>query len=195
LTNGKEKIRVKLFGKHNMQNLNGAKEVLKKIGISEDQFYQAIPSFEGADLRLELISESTDSAIFKDYAHAPSKVKAATLAVKEQFPERELVACLELHTFSSLTKDFLSQYKGTMKYANTPVVYFNPSTIDHKGLEPINFEDIRQGFNHSNLKVFNDKEELLNFLKDQQWTNKNLLMMSSGTFNKLDYNKLTDIIQ
>lgn len=194
LLHDNQKLNIKLFGKHNLQNLNGAKEVLKKIGISEDQFYQAITSFKGADKRLELVAEQNSSAIYKDYAHAPSKVKATTLAVKEQYPERELVACLELHTFSSLNKDFLKEYKGTMKYANFPVIYFNPKTIAHKKLEPITAEDIKQGFNEPRLQVFDDSQALLEFLKSQDWSNKNLLMMSSGTFNGLDFRALTTLL-
>lgn len=190
LTNGSEKIQIKLFGKHNLQNISGAKEVLKKIGISEDQFYQAIPSFEGADKRLELVADKPSTTIFKDYAHAPSKVRATTLAVKEQYPERELVACLELHTFSSLTKEFLKEYKGTMKYANLPIVYFNPLTIEHKKLEPINEGDIKASFDESRLTVFDDSDKLLSFLQSQDWSDKNLLMMSSGTFNGLNFNDL-----
>lgn len=190
LTNGSEKIQIKLFGKHNLQNISGAKEVLKKIGISEDQFYQAIPSFEGADKRLELVADKPSTTIFKDYAHAPSKVRATTLAVKEQYPERELVACLELHTFSSLTKEFLKEYKGTMKYANLPIVYFNPLTIEHKKLEPINEGDIKAAFDESRLTVFDDSDKLLSFLQSQDWSDKNLLMMSSGTFNGLNFNDL-----
>ncbi|MTI20753.1 peptidoglycan synthetase [Fulvivirga sp. RKSG066] len=194
LTVGNDRIHTKLFGKHNLQNINGAKEVLKKIGISEDQFYQAIPSFEGADKRLELVKENGNSSIFKDYAHAPSKVKATTLAVKEQHPERELIACLELHTFSSLNKDFLNEYKGTMKYANQPVIYFNPRTIAHKKLEPISAEEIKKAFAEPRLEVFDDSNKMLDFLKQQNWTDKNLLMMSSGTFNQLNFEDLKDII-
>jgi len=195
LTNGSEKIHIKLFGKHNLQNISGAKEVLKKIGISEDQFYQAIPSFKGADKRLEVVAEKNSTTIFKDYAHAPSKVNATTLAVKEQYPERELVACLELHTFSSLTKEFLKEYKGTMKYANLPVIYYNPHTIEHKKLEPITKEDIIQSFNEPRLQVFDDSEKMLEYLQSQDWTHKNLLMMSSGTFNNLDFDKLTKLLK
>jgi len=194
LTNGNDKIHIKLFGKHNLQNISGAKEVLKKIGISEDQFYQAIPSFEGADKRLELVADKPRTTIFKDYAHAPSKVKATTLAVKEQYPERELVACLELHTFSSLTKEFLNEYSGTMKYANLPVVYFNPLTIEHKNLDPISAEDIKSAFDETRLQVFDNSNELMAFLKSQDWSDKNLLMMSSGTFNSMDFDDIAKSI-
>jgi len=195
LTNGSEKIEIKVFGRHNLQNLNGARAVLKKIGISDDQFYQAIASFEGADKRLELLIEKNGCSIYKDYAHAPSKVKATTLAVKEQYPERELVACLELHTFSSLTKEFLSQFTGSMKYANEPIVYYNPSTIEHKNLEPITVDDIKNGFGESRLKVFDDSTKLFDHLKSIEWQNKNLLMMSSGTFNELNFDELKNIVQ
>ncbi len=194
LTNGNENIAIKLFGKHNLQNISGAMEVLKRIGISADQFYLAIQSFKGADKRLEKIGETSTSVIYKDYAHAPSKVKATTLAVKEQFPERDLVACLELHTFSSLNKEFLNQYNGTMKYSNVPIVFYSPATIEQKRLTPISKEDIKNSFGESHLHVFDDKAELLEFIKQQDWENKNLLMMTSGTFNGLDYNSLISLI-
>ncbi|MEM7107470.1 MAG: Mur ligase domain-containing protein [Bacteroidota bacterium] len=195
LVNGKDNFPLKIFGKHNLQNINGAKEVVKKIGITEDQFYQAITSFEGASKRLELIAENDRSAIYKDYAHAPSKVRATTLALREQYPERDLVACLELHTFSSLTKDFLKQYKGAMKFSYKPIVYFNPATIAHKGLEPITNDDISNAFDERSLKVFNDRNKLLKYLNDQNWKDKNLVMMTSGTFDHLDFDVLKSIIQ
>lgn len=194
LTVDNNKIPIKLFGKHNLQNLNGAKEVLKKIGISEDQFYEAIQTFQGAAKRLEYVFESDSMSIIKDYAHAPSKVRATTMAVKEQFPKRELVACLELHTFSSLNKTFLKQYDGTMTSADTAVVYYNPRTLEHKRLEPISKEDIRESFGDKNLNVFDDIEEMMGFLKKQTWSDRNLLLMSSGTFNNLEYNKLPEIL-
>lgn len=195
LINGKENIPLKIFGKHNLQNLSGAKEILKKIGITNDQFYQAITSFEGASKRMELLAENDRSAIYKDYAHSPSKVRATTLALREQYPERDLVACLELHTFSSLTKDFLKQYKGAMKFSYKPVIYFNPATIKNKGLEAISPEDISNAFDERSLKVFDDREKLLKYLNDQNWKDKNLLMMTSGTFDHLDFNSLKSIIQ
>lgn len=194
LTYGNENIPIKLFGKHNLQNINGAKEVLKKIGISEDQFYLAIQSFQGASKRLEYVKESENMAIIKDYAHAPSKVRATTLAVKEQYPERDLVACLELHTFSSLNKEFLKEYSGTMKCANVAVIYYNPATIAHKRLDPISKDYIKKGFNDPDLNVFDDITEMLDFLQQQDWTDKNLLMMSSGTFNDLDFEKLPSLL-
>lgn len=190
----KESYPLKVFGRHNLQNLNGAKVVMSRIGISEEQFYEAIQSFEGASKRMEKVGKNEFTTVYKDYAHAPSKVQATTLAVKEQYPERELVACLELHTFSSLNKDFLSQYNGTMKYANTPIVYFNPDTITQKQLPEITKEDIKDNFGISHLEVFDNIDELKTFLEAQKWSNKNLIMMSSGNFDNLDLKALAENI-
>ena len=194
LTFGKELVPAKIFGKHNLQNISAALTLLKRIGITEDMFYMAIQSFKGADKRLELIGERNDVSIYKDYAHAPSKVEATTLAVREQYPERDLVACLELHTFSSLNKEFLKQYKGTLKYSNVPIVYYNPVTIENKRLSPISKEEIKQSFGENALQVFDDKEEMLSFLQSLEWSNKNLLLMTSGTFNGLDYKSLPSLL-
>lgn len=195
LTEGSESIPVKLFGKHNLQNISGALAVLKRLGITNDMFYSAIQTFSGADKRLEKIGESNGMAVFKDYAHAPSKVKATTLAVKEQYPARDLVACLELHTFSSLNKEFLDQYSGTMKYANVAVVYYSPATIEKKRLEPLSKDDIRKSFGGKDIQVFDDRDEMIEFLKGLDWRNKNLLLMTSGTFNGLDYKSLIDTLK
>lgn len=190
LLHGKESIALKVFGRHNLENINAAKVVLGRIGISEDEFYEAIQSFEGAQLRMQKVANNTNTTIYRDYAHAPSKVKATTLALKEQYPERELIACLELHTFSSLKKEFLKQYEGTMKYANIPIVYFNPQTIAHKKLDPISKEDVTKAFDVAHLEVFDNKEEMENFLLKQDWGYKNLLMMSSGNFENMDIKAL-----
>lgn len=190
----KQSYPLKVFGRHNMQNINGAKAVLSRIGISEEQFYEAIQSFEGASRRMEKVGGNEVTSIYRDYAHSPSKVQATTLAVKEQYPERELVACLELHTFSSLNKDFLTQYNGTMKYANTPVVYYNPATVAHKQLPEISKDDIKKNFGTPNLEVFDKKEDLMAFLEAQKWSNKNLIMMSSGNFNDINIETLASAI-
>src|SRR5688572_19542522 len=126
LTNGKERYPIKVFGSHNFQNIAAAKELLKKIGISAEQFFQAISSFEGAAGRLEKIRSNDSTVVYKDFAHAPSKVKATVKALKEIYPSRDLVACLELYTYSSLNKKFLPQYKDSLKAAQIPIVYFNP---------------------------------------------------------------------
>ena len=187
-------IELKVFGRHNLENINGAKVVLGRIGISEDQFYEAIPSFEGAQLRMQKVASNNVTTVYRDYAHAPSKVKATTLALKEQYPERELVACLELHTFSSLKKEFMDQYNGTMKYANVPIVYFNPKTIEHKKLTPITKDEVAKAFKVAHLKVFDNQEELIDELKKQSWEHKNLLLMSSGNFENLDFKALANDI-
>ena len=186
ITNGKEKYPVKVFGSHNFQNMSGAKEVLKKIGVTTEMFFEAIQSFEGAAGRLEKIAENNTTAIFKDFAHAPSKVKATVKAVKEIFPYRELVACLELHSFSSLTKRFLPQYKDSMKAASTQIIMIDPEKLKSKGLDEISEADLRKAFNAPALNLFTSRSQLESYLHSQKWDNKVLLMMSSGTFGGLD---------
>ena len=185
-----ENIPLKIFGKHNLQNLNAARLVCKELGISDSDFYNNIKTFNGASNRLELIREDTNSSIYKDFAHSPSKLIATIDAVKKQFKDRKLVACMELHTFSSLNKRFLSQYVNSMNNADQAIVYFSLEAIKHKRLDPISKEDIQLAFKNENLKVINDKEELINHLKDIYTKNTNLLMMSSGNFNKLNYNEI-----
>jgi UDP-N-acetylmuramate: L-alanyl-gamma-D-glutamyl-meso-diaminopimelate ligase len=182
LTNGKERIPIKIFGNHNLQNISGAKELLKKIGISSEQFYRAISSFEGAAGRLEKVKETKSTVVFKDYAHAPSKVKASVRAVKELYPNREVVACLELHTFSSLNKTYLPQYKDSLKGINQAIVFFNPKKVKSKNLDALTEADIRNAFGSNTLTVFDDAKKLEAYLASQTWENKNLLMMSSGNF-------------
>jgi UDP-N-acetylmuramate: L-alanyl-gamma-D-glutamyl-meso-diaminopimelate ligase len=194
LTNGKERIPIKIFGNHNLQNINGAKELLKKIGISTEQFYKAISTFEGAAGRLEKVKETTTTVVFKDYAHAPSKVRASVRAVKELYPSREIVACLELHTFSSLNKSYLPQYKDSLKGITNAVVFFNPEKLKAKNLEPITEADIKGAFGNNSLKVFDDPKKLEEYLTSQSWANKNLLMMSSGNFAGFDIKTLSERI-
>jgi UDP-N-acetylmuramate: L-alanyl-gamma-D-glutamyl-meso-diaminopimelate ligase len=194
LTDLKQEVPVKIFGSHNFQNLSGALEVLKKVGITNEQFYKAISSFEGAAGRLEVIRENGSTTVFKDFAHAPSKVKATVKAVKEIHPSRDLLACVELHTYSSLNKKFLPQYKDALKIAQVPVVYFNPEKVKAKKLEPLSEMDIKSAFANPSLKVFDDTAKLESFLKEQSWRNKNLLMMSSGNFGGIDIHKLSEKI-
>lgn len=190
----KKELEIEVFGEHNLKNLNGAKLVLSQIGIEDEEFYAAIPSFKGAAKRLELVGQNEETVIYKDFAHAPSKVEATTKAVKAQFPNRQLVACLELHTFSSLNKDFLGEYANKLNAADVPVVYFSLKTLEHKKLPAITPEDIKVHFNNPNLQVFTDNESLKTFLLSQRWRGSNLLMMSSGTFNGLDFNELAKTI-
>jgi UDP-N-acetylmuramate: L-alanyl-gamma-D-glutamyl-meso-diaminopimelate ligase len=192
LTDGKERFPINVFGSHNYQNISGAKEVLKKIGITNEQFFEAIQTFQGAAGRLEIVRDNNSSTVYKDFAHAPSKVRATVKAVKEIHPSRDLLACVELHTYSSLNKKFLPQYKDTLKNAQVPVVYFNPEKIKAKKLEPLTESDIRNAFANQSIHVFDDSAKLQEFLAGQLWKNKNLLMMSSGNFGGIDISKLAE---
>ncbi|MEL7002224.1 MAG: Mur ligase family protein [Bacteroidota bacterium] len=194
LITNKTKVPLKVFGKHNLQNLNGARFILNKIGIVDEEFYEAIQSFEGAANRLEVTYSDDKNIIFKDFAHAPSKVRATTASVREQYPEREVVACLELHTFSSLTKEFLKQYNECLEKAHFPCVYFDPKIVKRKKLAPITANDVRKAFKTEGLEVFTDRDQMVAYLKEFDWTNKNLLLMSSGDFGHLDYSSIELIL-
>ncbi len=186
LVNGSQEVPLQIFGEHNMQNISGALTVLKKIGISDEQFYEAIRDFEGAARRLQRFASESGRQVFVDFAHAPSKVKATTQAVQRQYPDKELVACLELHTYSSLNKEFIPQYSKSLSASNYPIVYYNPATVSHKRLDSISKQDIIDAFGHEGLKVFDSSGELFTFLKSINWNGKNLLMMSSGNFDGVD---------
>ena len=179
-----------IFGNHNLQNLNAAKLVCNELEISDTDFYKEISTFKGASNRLELVRKTNTSAVYKDFAHSPSKLKAASSAMKKQFQERKLVACMELHTFSSLNEEFLKQYTGCMDEPDTAIVYFNPEAIAHKKLEPISKEQVHTAFRRENLLVFTNSIELEEYLKSLNWNNKNLLMMSSGTFDGIEFGEL-----
>ena len=179
-------VPIQLFGYHNMQNLSGALEVCKRIGVTDKDFYDAVASFGGASKRLELIAKNEHSAVYKDFAHAPSKLQATTRAVKEQYPDRQLVACMELHTFSSLNREFIGQYSDSLNDADIGVVYHNPEVSRHKKLEPLDDEIIQKAFNRSDVNVFTDSQSLQEFLMSQSWANKNLLLMSSGNYGGMD---------
>ena len=187
-------VEIGIFGKHNMQNISATKEVCKVLGISDNDFYKAISTFNGAAKRLQRIGCGHTTEVFLDFAHAPSKVRATVNALKEHFPYRKLVACLELHTFSSLNPNFLPEYKGTLCTADEPIVFFNPKTLEHKKLPPIDPGFVKQKFDNPNLKVFTNSKELLYFLEQHFWDNTNLLLMSSGNFSGLDLMKLASTI-
>ena len=179
-----------IFGKHNLQNLHAAKLVCNELGISDTNFYKQIATFKGASNRLELIKKTTTSAIYKDFAHSPSKLKATSSAMKKQFPKRKLVACMELHTFSSLNEKFLKQYKGSMDEPDTAIIYFDPNTISHKKLKAITKEQVKNAFFRKDLLVFTNSKELEIYLKRLSWKNQNLLMMSSGNFKGIKFEKI-----
>ena len=186
LINDNERIKLKVFGKHNLLNLSGAQVVLARLSITKTDFYDAIKSFELPSLRLDVLKSTNNYTVFRDYAHAPSKVEATAIAVKSQFPERDLVGVFELHTYSSLNKDFFNRYADTLKYCNSVIVYYNPKAIAQKKLTPFLPEDVIKAFNHSKLKVINDVSELEAALKEIELTNRNILLMSSANFGGLD---------
>ncbi len=180
---------LQIFGAHNLQNLMGAMRIAQAIGIEPASFFKAMKGFTGAGKRLQKVVESEGFVMYKDFAHSPSKLKATTAAVKEQYPDRKLVACMELHTFSSLKKEFLPQYENAMKDADEAVVYFSPEVVAHKKLEPISKELVYNGFG-GGITVLNETAEVLDFIRSQDWDNAVLLMMSSGNFDGIDYDEL-----
>ena len=176
-------VPMQVFGRHNMQNLQAAMLACHCIGVAPDDFYREISTFTGASNRLEKIAETADSVAYKDFAHSPSKLKATINAVRERYPEKKLIAAMELHTFSSLMADFLPQYKGCMAEADVAYVYFNPKVIEHKRLTPITAEEVKAAFGTKNVEVFTDSEALQTALRSHNYNNTALLMMSSGTFD------------
>jgi UDP-N-acetylmuramate: L-alanyl-gamma-D-glutamyl-meso-diaminopimelate ligase len=178
-----------IFGRHNLQNGMGAMHVAAKMGITNEQFLISLSDFKGAGKRLQKVCETGRFIMFKDFAHSPSKLKATTSAVKHQFPDRKLVACMELHTFSSLQKDFLPHYEGCMSDADEAVVYFNPEVVKHKKLPELSIEEVKNGFG-GNVLVLNDTQQIRDFLDSNDWNDCSLLMMSSGNFDGIDFDLL-----
>jgi len=183
-----------VFGAHNLQNINGARIVCAELGIDDDTFFECISSFKGAAKRLQTIKEAENSAVFLDFAHSPSKLSATVNAVKQQYPNRKLVACMELHTFSSLSKEFLPQYKDTMLQADKAFVYFNPKVVEHKKLPAITESMVRDAFATDNVTVFSDTDKLQNALLNSDWQEANLLFMSSGNFSGIDFKEFANRI-
>lgn len=186
-------VPLEVFGNHNLMNLNGARLVCNQLGVTDEQFYEAIQSFKGASNRLELLFKNDSTTIFRDFAHSPSKLKATTAAVKEQYPNRRLIACMELHTFSSLNENFLAEYNGAMDKADVAIVYYNPHTIEHKKLKHITEEQVKNAFARNDLQVFTNSDELMNTLKNQDFRNTNLLLMSSGNYDGVDVKNIAAI--
>ncbi len=190
IINNGEKIPLKVFGEHNLMNINGARLVCNELGINDNDFFEAISSFSGASKRLELVAKNEFTTVFKDFAHSPSKLIATNNAVKQQFPDRKLVSCIELHTYSSLSEKFLSHYKGCMDNIDIPKVYFNPHAIKLKRLPAITKEQVKEAFDNPAIEVYTDSSQLLNDLLKIDWKNKNLLMMSSGDFDGINFEDL-----
>jgi UDP-N-acetylmuramate: L-alanyl-gamma-D-glutamyl-meso-diaminopimelate ligase len=188
------KIPLEIFGKHNLKNISAALNVCLKIGVTHEMFCKAMSSFKGAANRLEILGKNNNKVVFKDFAHAPSKLKATSKAVKKQFPTHQLVAVLELHTFSSLNKAFLDQYKDSFKAPEIPIVFYSLDTLKHKKLEELNVDEVKEAFNNPDIKVFTDAKELENYLRSISWNKTNLLLMSSGNYGGMDLKSLTEFV-
>jgi len=185
-------VPVNLLGKHNMQNIAAARAICRRLGIADGDFYAATGDYRGAARRLALLAESGSSRIYLDFAHSPSKVAATTMALKEAFPDRRLVVCLELHTFSSLNASFLPEYRGSLEPADHALVYFAPHTLESKKLPALDAERIRSAFGRDDLVVFEAGNVLESHLRSLEWGATNLLLMSSGNFSGMDLRGLAD---
>ncbi|WP_454802245.1 UDP-N-acetylmuramate--L-alanine ligase [Mucilaginibacter phyllosphaerae] len=185
ISDGK-KYALEVFGQHNLLNIQAARLVCEALEISTADFYTYITTFKGAARRLEVVGKNDNATIFKDFAHSPSKLTATIDAVKAQFPDRKLIACIELHTFSSLNKEFLNEYAGTMNKADKAIVFIDRKTFEQKKIEPYPAEAVKNAFANTNLLFFNEPEELLKCLEALNISNANLLMMSSGNFGGIN---------
>jgi UDP-N-acetylmuramate: L-alanyl-gamma-D-glutamyl-meso-diaminopimelate ligase len=184
---------LEIFGDHNLQNLAGAKWICQHMGIDEDEFYEAIASFKGASKRLEKITENESTVIFKDFAHSPSKVKATTTAVKKQYNKRAVLACLELHTYSSLNAEFLAEYKGALDKADKAVVFYSPDAVKIKQLEEVTEAQIASAFERDDLIIYTNPTAFKEFLFNYNLDNTALLLMSSGNYGGLDFNEVKEL--
>ncbi|MFB0911188.1 MAG: Mur ligase family protein [Flavobacterium sp.] len=186
---------IEVFGAHNLNNLAGAKWICQNMGVDEADFYEAIASFKGASKRLEKIAESRTTVAFKDFAHSPSKVAATTKAVKEQYPDRILVACLELHTYSSLNSEFLKEYDGALEYADVAVVFYSPDAVKIKQLEEVTYDQIAQAFNRKDLIIYTNPKDFKDYLFNLNLNNSALLLMSSGNYGGLNFDDVKGLVQ
>ena len=185
---------IEIFGKHNLNNLAGAKWICQQMGIDENDFYESISSFQGASKRLERIAETENCVAYKDFAHSPSKVLATTNALKNQFPNRKLIACLELHTYSSLNPEFLTEYKGALDAADVAVVFYSPHAVEIKKLKAISQQQIADAFQRDDLIIYTNPTVFKDFLFSQQFNDTSLLLMSSGNYGGLDFDELKNLI-
>ncbi len=181
---------IEVFGAHNLNNLAGAKWICQNMGVDEADFYEAIASFKGASKRLEKIAEGKGKVAYKDFAHSPSKVSATTKAVKNQYPDRKLIACLELHTYSSLNAEFLKEYQGALDAADVAVVFYSPDAVKIKQLKEVTYEQIAQSFQREDLIIYTNPADFKNFLFSQNLDNSALLLMSSGNYGGLNFDEV-----
>lgn len=195
LNTAEGEIPLEVFGKHNLQNLEGAKSICLHMGVSEEEFYEAIASFKGASKRMEKMIEGKTSVIFKDFAHSPSKVKASTDAVKEQYENRKILACLELHTYSSLNENFLSEYQNALDGADEAAVFYSPHAVQIKKLKEVTKAQIFEAFQRDDLHVFTDPKAFKDYLFKQNLENTALLLMSSGNYGGLDFEEVKNLVK
>lgn len=181
---------LEIFGKHNLNNLMGAKWICQQMGVDENDFYEAIATFKGASKRMEKIAQGTTGVAFKDFAHSPSKVRATARALKEQYPNKRVLACLELHTYSSLNAQFLGEYKGALDGVDEAVVFYSPDAVKIKRLDEVSKEQILEAFQRTDLQVFTEPKAFREFLFGQDFTETALLLMSSGNYGGLDFNEV-----
>ncbi|MDQ6757777.1 MAG: Mur ligase family protein [Bacteroidota bacterium] len=189
---GEKSSPLKVFGNHNLLNMHAAYLVCKELGITAEVFIKSIADFSGAAKRLELLSQNNNCNIYRDFAHAPSKVKATIEAVKQQYPERKLIAVLELHTFSSLNENFMKEYKGAMAEADEAAVFYSSHALELKRMPELKKEKVKEGFAKDNLEVITNKQVLEEWLKTRNYANSNLLLMSSGNYDGLDIHNLSE---
>ena len=187
-------IPLMIFGEHNLNNLMGAKFICQQMGVDEDSFCKAITSFDGASNRLELVCKNLNSIAYKDFAHSPSKVMATTSAVRIQNSNKKIIACLELHTYSSLNIDFIKQYHNTLSSADEAIIFYSKKSLKLKGNKDLVDSDIKTAFNHNNLIVINNAKDLINYLSSLEFSNLALLMMSSGKFEGIDLGLINDLM-
>ncbi|MGB7393928.1 MAG: Mur ligase family protein [Pricia sp.] len=185
---------IEVFGKHNLSNLAGAKWICQNMGVDEEDFYEAIATFKGASKRLEKLAEGKSSIAYKDFAHSPSKVAATTRAVKEQYPNRKLIACLELHTYSSFEPEFLQGYKGALDAADEAVVFYLPESVAIKKLDPVSPEQISKAFERDDLTIFTEASAFREFVFGQEYSDSVLLLMSSGNYGGLNLEEVKGLL-
>ena len=185
---------IEVFGAHNLNNLAGAKWICQNMGVDEADFYEAIASFKGASKRLEKIAEGKGKVAYKDFAHSPSKVSATTKAVKNQYPDRKLIACLELHTYSSLNAEFLKEYQNALDAADVAVVFYSPDAVKIKQLEEVTYDQIAQSFQREDLIIYTNPADFKNFLFSQNFDNSALLLMSSGNYGGLNFDEVKGLM-
>jgi len=187
-------IPLEVFGKHNLQNLEGARSICFHLGVSEEDFYEGIADFSGASKRLEKIAENDSTVIYKDFAHSPSKVEATTKAVREQYAGRKLLACLELHSYSSLNEDFLKEYVGALDPADEAVVFYSPHAVKIKRLKEVSADQIAKAFQRDDLIIYTDPAAFKEFLFSKDLKDTAVLLMSSGNYGGLDFEDVKSLV-